>query len=207
MSRQLCWIRNDLRIHDNAALIQALARGPAVALYIACPGQWQRHHEAPVKLDFWRRNLELLQVELAKLRIPLVTARIEDYTAIPGFFESVLTQWQIQALHFNQEYPLNERQRDEAVSRVCRQHNVDVFAWQDQVLLSPEVISNQAGLPFRVFTPFSRKARELLQASDNFQPGPEKPVGNPHDLHLPQLPGQCELDEIDWPQAHDRWAR
>jgi deoxyribodipyrimidine photo-lyase len=72
MSVNLVWFRNDLRVNDNPALFHACDDGqPVVAIYIATPEQWQRHDEAPIKRDFWRRNLVALREQLATLNIEL----------------------------------------------------------------------------------------------------------------------------------------
>ena len=40
---QLIWFRQDLRIHDHAALWHATQAGPCIAICILSPAQWQRH--------------------------------------------------------------------------------------------------------------------------------------------------------------------
>jgi len=72
MQTQLCWFRTDLRVRDNPALSNALASGPTRAFYIATPEQWQLHDDAPIKLDFWRRNLIELSSELKKINVELL---------------------------------------------------------------------------------------------------------------------------------------
>ena len=49
---QLIWFRQDLRIHDHAALWHATQTGRTVALVILSPEQWQLHDDAPIKIDF-----------------------------------------------------------------------------------------------------------------------------------------------------------
>ena len=39
---QLVWFKRDLRVHDHAALCQALAQGPTLALYVIEPELWQQ---------------------------------------------------------------------------------------------------------------------------------------------------------------------
>jgi deoxyribodipyrimidine photo-lyase len=54
----LHWFRTDLRVADNPGLAAAQASGlPVAGLYIATPAQWDMHDDAPIKRDFWRRNL------------------------------------------------------------------------------------------------------------------------------------------------------
>ena len=68
---QLVWLRTDLRLHDNTALWDASRRGPVVVVYCLTPDTWKEHDDAPIKLDFWLRNLKMLAVRLKELNIPL----------------------------------------------------------------------------------------------------------------------------------------
>ena len=56
----LFWLRTDLRAHDNPALAAAARDGTVTALFLAAPGQWKLHGDAPAKVDFWLRNLHAL---------------------------------------------------------------------------------------------------------------------------------------------------
>ncbi|MGA0805903.1 MAG: deoxyribodipyrimidine photo-lyase, partial [Pseudohongiellaceae bacterium] len=71
MSRTLHWFRTDLRLDDNTALHAAASAGEVVALFIATPRQWDRHDDAPIKRDYWRRNLLQLEQRLLQHGIPL----------------------------------------------------------------------------------------------------------------------------------------
>lgn len=59
--RQLIWFRTDLRVRDNNAFCAAISAGPTVAVFILSPAQWQQHHDAANKIDFWLRNVQALQ--------------------------------------------------------------------------------------------------------------------------------------------------
>jgi deoxyribodipyrimidine photo-lyase len=61
MPIHLVWFRADLRIHDNLALAAACRSKNArvMALYLATPGQWQRHHMAPRQAAYLHAHLEL----------------------------------------------------------------------------------------------------------------------------------------------------
>ena len=166
MSNSLCWFRSDLRVRDNLALQAAVAKGPTVGLYIATPKQWQKHDDAPIKLDFWRRNLLELESSLGKLGIPLVICQVADYAAVPAVIKDIIEKLEITALAFNAEYPLYEARRDEEVSMLCQALGVEVEACHDQVLLQPGSILNNSGEPFKVFTPFSKKCRANLYIPD-----------------------------------------
>ena len=98
MKTQLCWFRTDLRVRDNPALSSALASGPTHAIYIATPGQWELHNDAPIKLDFWRRNLKELKNELHKLNIELLFFQVADYKTIPQLLQQLLRHLDISQL-------------------------------------------------------------------------------------------------------------
>ena len=68
----LIWFRQDLRISDHAALWHASQHSACLALVILSPQQWQQHDDAPIKLDFYLRQLRELQQQLQHYNIPLM---------------------------------------------------------------------------------------------------------------------------------------
>lgn len=198
---KLVWFRSDLRVRDNLALAAAADGGPVAALYIATPKQWRAHEDAAIKLDFWRRNLAELARELAALGIPLVTCETADYAGVASVIKEALSAWQVDTLCFNAEYPRNESRRDQAVAVLCREMGVRVEVFHDQVLIEPGLVLNGSGEPFRVFTPFSRKCRAMLQlpAPANARKAAPAPALKP-------LSAQRAADTIAWPQPQAGWA-
>lgn len=173
MSHQLVWFRNDLRVSDNAALYNACQQGNAVtAIYIATPEQWQKHDDAEVKIDFWQRNLALLKKSLAELNIELHFFQVESYQQIPELIKIICQQWDITGLHFNHEYPINERLRDKNVTDNLVKIGVSYQNYHDQLLLAPGAVTTKTGTAFKVFTPFSRQAKQQLDQSLYLYPSP-----------------------------------
>jgi deoxyribodipyrimidine photo-lyase len=205
---QLCWFRTDLRVRDNPALSNALALGPTRAIYIATPSQWQLHDDAPIKIDFWRRNLSELKGQLQKLNVDLYCFQVASYKEIPQLLQKLLASLEIAQLHYNREYPLNERRRDELVNTECAQQGVAVSSAEDQLLVSPQLVLNKSDSPFKVFTPFARKALVEIQSNPwlhNAFSTLEKnaeilpPVGF--------LQKQREISDINWPQPNQQWEQ
>jgi deoxyribodipyrimidine photo-lyase len=206
MSYQLCWLRADLRMQDNSALIQAIETGPTVVIYIATPEQWQWHDDAPIKIDFWRRNLQVLEQELQAQGIPLICFQVPAYQQIPALITKIIKAWAIQDLHYNIEYPLNESQRDAAVAKVCQQMQVSVHAYEDQCLLPPDLVLTQEGKPFKVFTPYANKCREYLQTSAPVSSYGLSWSSSKQKLKtLQSLPEQRSLAALDWPVPQKSW--
>ncbi len=210
MSLALHWFRTDLRVHDNLALSAAQASGPVAALYIATPSQWREHDDAPIKQDYWRRNLQILEAELRARGIPLLYMEVATYRDIPALLARVLPAWQVRALHCNREYPVNEQLRDAAVHTVCSELGVMMQLHDDQILVAPERVLNKSGEPYKVFTPYSRVMRELLQqglphaAVLQKQASAQKRHIEPV---LVQLPEQRQLHELGWPAIEPGWER
>ena len=81
---QLVWFRQDLRIHDNSALAQAMQPGSTLAVYIVSPAQWQQHDDAPIKIDFQLRNVLALSAQLEQLNVPLLVLRCDLWQDVPA---------------------------------------------------------------------------------------------------------------------------
>ena len=208
MKIQLCWFRTDLRVRDNPALFNALATGPTRAVYIATPEQWMLHGDAPIKLDFWRRNLSELEKELGKLNVELLFFQVAEYKHIPELLRQIFHSLEVSGLHYNRELPLNERRRDDLVTTVCTQQGVAVSSFDDQLLVPPQAALNQSALPFKVFTPFAKKARSVIRKSSTLFRNPVTPVGNTRILPPSQVsPQQCRLDDIGWPKSSPQWEQ
>lgn len=201
MNNRLVWFRNDLRINDNPALFYACQSAQAViAIYIATPQQWFQHDDAAVKIDFWRRNLITLEKSLAELNIELQFFRVDDYKQIPDLIAMVCQEWAIQQVHFNTEFSVNERERDVEVVERCRDVDVLCQFHHDQLLLPPTSIRTKTGTPYKVFTPFSKQARQRLANAPSLCPVPD-PCQKFTAVTKPLLQNQCLLDEISWPVA------
>ncbi len=202
MTRVLHWFRSDLRLDDNTALHAASSAGQVIGLYIATPAQWRAHADAPIKLDYWRRNLQLLEQELAQRGIPLLCAEVPGYKDIPGLLEQLLPALNVTALHCNREYPVNERERDQQVEHVCKQLGVSWQLHNDQTLVAPETVLNKSGQPFKVFTPYAKTVRERLAlvTPPVLPAATRQPVPS-----VPALSLCCSLSELSWPAAVPEW--
>ncbi|MGF6590335.1 deoxyribodipyrimidine photo-lyase [Pseudomonas sp. 2835] len=159
---QLIWLRSDLRVFDNTALAAACERGPTLAVWLLSPGQWQRHDDAPCKVDFWLRNLQSLRTALAQLNIPLLIRHADTWQQAPQALLQLCREHQVQAVHFNEEYGVNESARDQAVRDVLAQQGIGAHGYLDQLLLRPGSILTRSGGYFQVFSQFRKVCYERL---------------------------------------------
>jgi deoxyribodipyrimidine photo-lyase len=155
MTSGLVWFRNDLRVQDNTALHAARQENDSlVALYIIDTYAWHQHHVAAVQVNFILRNLSCLQAELAKKNIPLLVYEINKSTAITALFESIITEYAIDALYFNEQYEFDEHERDQ---RIKQSLSIPVHSYTDQIIFAPRELLTGKNTPYTVFTPYKNR--------------------------------------------------
>lgn len=196
---QLIWFRQDLRIHDHAALWHATQAGPCIAIVILSPKQWQLHDDAPIKINFYLRQIQKLQQELATLNIPLIIQKIELWKDIPNFFENLIQTNDFQNIYANIELGVNELQRDQAVQKLLNQNQKELMLFHDRTLFPVTSIRNQSNLPYQVFGAFKKNCYQRLQHSlPQCYPSPE--IQQPIDFDLFHL-ANTDLKQIQFEYA------
>lgn len=190
MSRQLVWLRSDLRIHDNTALAAAAAKGPVVAVFLRSTAQWQAHGHGANKIDFWMRGVSAVKEALEGLNIPLLHRDIETFDKAPDTLLEIAREQDIDQLHFNIEYPLNEQRRDQAVRETFQQAGIKAHGHHDAVAFAPGSLLTGKGDYYGVFTPFAKAWHKHItpeQLALRDTPAVQSPLGIDSDP-LPRYP-------------------
>lgn len=157
----LIWFRNDLRSLDHPALCSASKNHASVrAVYLLCPQQLDEHGIAPIRRQFLRRALDDLQRQLSSLGIPLDIIDAEHFKHAPRHLQHYCREHEISAVYAHREWLVDEINRDE---RCAKQLDIALHLIDDS-LISPLTLSKSDGTPYKVFTPFSRRCRDLLAA-------------------------------------------
>lgn len=207
MKLQLVWLRSDLRIHDNSALAAAAAKGPVVAVFLRSIKQWQAHGHGANKLDFWARGVAAMKTSLNGLNIPLLHRDIEHFDDAPQALLTLAREHNIDQLHFNIEYPLNEQRRDHAVTEAFQQQGIGVQAHHDAIAFAPGSLLTGKGDYYGVFTPFSKAWHKQITAAQlalRDTPPVQSPLNIKSDP-LPSLPSLDDepLDGRHWPAGEN----
>jgi deoxyribodipyrimidine photo-lyase len=149
----LMWFRNDLRLLDNKALYAASLRAKIgdkknlVGLFIISESEWEGHDEAPVKIDFWMRNLAVLKESLGKLNIPLIVKKAASGIDVAKIVESLVKELDISHVFWNTEYMVDENQRDANVrNALARVSGVYVEEFDDLCVIPPKEIKIKVGI-------------------------------------------------------------
>ncbi len=163
--RALMWFRSDLRIRDNTALHRACktADEGVIAVFSVCPEQWADHDWGSMKVDFVLRNVRALSESLSRLNIPLLLIRARYFAELPAKLLRLARRHRCTALHFNQEYEVNELRRDREVVALFEKRGLQVQTYTDQTIQDVSKIRTGSGGWYAVFTPFRRKWCQSIQ--------------------------------------------
>lgn len=159
---QLVWLRQDLRTFDHNALHHAMAAGPTLAVVVLSPEQWRLHDDAPIKIDFYLRQLQSLQSNLANLNVPLLVLRVELWHDIANALKNLCQTLPIANLYANREAGVNEISRDKWVTQSLKQLNINSYFFEDRTLFALGSIRNKSLQPYQVFSAFKKQCYEKL---------------------------------------------
>jgi deoxyribodipyrimidine photo-lyase len=179
----IVWFRRDLRLADNPALQRALSLGrPVIPVFVLdeTPGI----RPAGAASNWWLgRSLSALGHALAARGSRLILRR--------GPASEVLTRLVAETgadhVLWNRLYDPGVIDRDAALKRSLRAKGITVASFNASLLTEPWTVLNKSGEPFKVFTPYWRAARPLLQleqvgsAPDHLAAPPDWPVSEPLD--------------------------
>ncbi len=188
------WFRSDLRTLDNPALYYALQQAAqttgegVVGIFCATTLQWKQHHMADAQAFFIKESLYKLQQSLIKLRVPLVVLDTANFSQVPQALLKFCKEHHIRHVYSNREYEWNERLRDQQSQTLLNQHNIETLWFDDQCLLAPGTVFKPDGNPYTVFTPFSKRWKQIYNQQ------PITPLPEPQ----PQAAFQFEVP--DWPK-------
>ncbi|CAK3058819.1 deoxyribodipyrimidine photolyase [Vibrio crassostreae] len=211
----ILWIRRDLRIHDNPALVSAVENGVSIAVFISTPLQWQQHHLAPIKADFIYRHLKQLESQLAEFGITLLHLKATDFNDQATKLIDLCKQLDSQSVYANSEPEVDEQVRDQQL--ISRGVNLQIS--NCDVMLPLGSVLNQQGEMFKVFTPFKNAWLKQVQAKGiECSYAPVIPAKSPDDQCLKtQLPDSLSayrladdydfdfprVDSSRWPMSED----
>ncbi|WP_447554917.1 deoxyribodipyrimidine photo-lyase [Vreelandella sp. EE22] len=208
MALQLVWFRTDLRTHDNTALAAAARKGPVLAVFLQSIEQWQSHGHGANKIDFWHRGVQALKDTLDELNIPLLQRDIQRYDGAADALLKIAREHGIERLHFNCQYPLNERHRDEQVLKAFKDEGIPVHGYHDAIAYAPGTLLTGKNEYYSVFTPFAKAWHKNISDSQltvQDAPEPQQRLGIEADPMpaLPELAPSPVVDKKTWPAGED----
>lgn len=154
----IVWLRNDLRLADNPALVAAEATGrPVIPLYILdeTPGVRPMGAAALWWLD---KSLAALAASLEAIGSRLTLRRGPARAVL----EDLVAQAKPAAVVWNRLYDMASINRDGEIKAWLKDQAVACESFNAGLLNEPWTVKNGSGQPYKVFTPYWRAARDQL---------------------------------------------
>ena len=156
----IMWLRRDLRLHDNAALYEALkADYPVLPLFI-----FDRHildkleDRTDARVQFIHTVLAEMKEKLQEMGSDLIVY----YGKPEEVWSQILANYEVQAVYANRDYEPYARERDERVGAMLKQQAIPFQTFKDHVIFEEDEITKKAGGVYTVFTPYSRTWKAKL---------------------------------------------
>lgn len=155
------WFRRDLRLDDNAGLFHALNAGiPVLPLFIFDSdilSQLENKHD---------KRVDLIHQRLHQLNALLISSGHSLFVKIgkpAEVFEQLCNDFNVQAVYCNKDYEPSAIIRDAGVEKTLSTRQVKFNSFKDQVIFEENEILKPDGLPYTVFTPYSKKWKAAIQ--------------------------------------------
>ena len=146
---------------DNSALSRASftasENDPIVGLFIVSPAEWKKHDVAPIRVDFWLRNLRCLKEKLAELKIPLIIKYAETIPDVPRLVLETSLAVNAKYVYCNKEYEVNEAKRDEKAASLLEENSISFQTFDDQCIVTPGKVLTKESKTYTIFTPFKKR--------------------------------------------------
>lgn len=195
----LVWFRDDHRLSDNPALAAAIDTGSQVLCLVvigeACgnlrplggAARWWLHGS----LKALGESLERAGSRLFLLKGPALET-----------LEQVALETKTSAVFWNRRYGAAEIALDSAVKKRLTDLGVKAQSFKSRLLHEPWDITNQAGKPFQVFTPYARAV--MRRPIEPPIPAPSRIPGGP----WPQVLSKASLplDSFGFEPSNPDWA-
>jgi deoxyribodipyrimidine photo-lyase len=158
------WFRRDLRIEGNAAFLKQVKKfdGRVLGLFIFDQKFLKRADFSHKRFDFFIETLRELEKSLKKWGSDLL---VLDQGPELGFKELITKQLQFKpsCISFNRDYEPFARNRDQQIQKLCDEFKIEVEHFRDHLIIEPHELLKDDGTFYKVFTPFSKKWKNLLQ--------------------------------------------
>lgn len=208
----LHWFRCDIRILDNKALSRAneFAKQnnvPLICLFLVSQEDWDAHAVSKRKIDFIRRNLEVLKIELKERGIPLLIELVEHRKDTPSKIVEVAQKWDCNHIFANFQYEVDELRRDTKTVQSCVDSGIDLNLIHDTCIVPPgELTTKSTGKPYAVFSPWYKAWSHYVIAHPDVIRGASKVEGN-SDQVLKSLEGPESPFEMGvFPTLQDKFT-
>ena len=166
------WFRQDLRLSDNPALLEAVRSGDVLAVYILDDENAGEHRMGAASRWWLHHSLNALNISLNR---KLAVYKGDPVKILP----EIISRHDVKSVFWNRCYEPWRMMRDRQLKNTLAPLGVEAVSMNGSLLWEPWQIASKSGSPYRVFTPFYRSG--CLQA-----PAPRPPLPAPKNISLTQ---------------------
>jgi len=170
------WFRRDLRLDDNAGLFHALnSTEEVLPVFIFDESILAELPKDDARVTFIHELLSKIQEQLA-----LQGKSLAVFHGKPvAIFKQLISEHSISTVYTNHDYEPYARKRDKEINQLLKEHGIDFKTSKDQVIFEKSEVVKDDGLPYVVYTPYSKKWKEKFKT-----------------ISLPNYPSENLLDKI-----------
>ncbi len=148
MSKAIWWIRRDMRLTDNKALVAAAANGEVVPLFVVDPLLVNNAGAARVKFMF-----DCLAALNADMDGALVVRHGDPCNEVLHVAQTIGAKH----VHIATDFAPYGRRRDDEVRSVLAAHDITLHEDDSPYAVNPGVVRKDDGNPLQVFTPYFKR--------------------------------------------------
>lgn len=160
-SVSIFWFRRDLRAFDNTGFEAALQSGhPVLPLFIYDSNILDRLEDRDDRrVEFIHREITGLQEKFRAHGSSFLVERGDPIEV----WKKIFKKYDVKKVFFNHDYEPYAIERDIEVGKLIKASGATVATFKDQVIFERLEVQKGTGGSYSVFTPFSRKWKELLK--------------------------------------------
>ena len=158
--KSLFLFRRDLRVRDNTGLIESCRHSvQSIPCFILDPKLLKKPNPKFGKLRF--QFLHDCLIDLEK-QLKIKESYLHVFAGSPEkIIENLIGLLNVNAVFVNADYTPFSKKRDEEIKKICSKYKIDFITTDDLLLHDIEQIKTLKGEPYKVFTSFFSKAKEL----------------------------------------------
>ena len=165
----IMWFRQDLRVYDNPALIEAVANGQILPIYILDDINTEDWSMGAASRVWLHGSLKALNHSLDG------HLKLYKGEAI-AIIEQLVTRHKIDAVFWNRCYEPWRIKRDSRIKAQLKARDIDTKTFNASLLWEPWTVLKGDDTPYKVFTPYYRNGCMK-------KPSPRAPFKSPSNIH------------------------
>ena len=158
------WFRRDLRLNDNTGLFHALNSGfPVLPVFIFDTEILEKlNSKSDARVTFIHSQIGKIYDKLQKTGSSLKVFHDSPLTA----FQKLTNEFEVAAVFTNTDYEPYAIKRDKEVEQFLNEKGIGFYSYKDHVIFEHNEVVKDDGTPYTVFTPYSRKWKQLFDSSE-----------------------------------------